>query len=291
MLSTIFRALQSNEMEFSMKPRVTVIMPFRNSEKFLDESIISILNQTFSEFEFIIINDASTDASDEFVKRYLGDRRIRYIKNRESIGITKNLNNALAAVTTEFVVRMDGDDVSEPNRIKEQVDFMDKNPDVSVLGTWATLINEEGLIITEQRKLVDTKLIQKNIFIYNPVFHPSVIFRTRDVLAVGGYNESYLNGQDMDLWIRMICEGYQITNLPNNLIRYRYHNDSTAHKARLNAIRDLKIRFGNMRRYIESVSPMILIQVFIYFVFSYFVSGRFRQKIERFYSQKFFINK
>ncbi len=267
--------------------RVTVIMPFRNAEKYLDDSISSILNQTFKNFCFIIVNDASTDASDTCVQKYLGDSRINYIKNNISQGITKNLNLALSLADTEYIVRMDGDDISEPNRIKEQIEFLDANQDVSVLGTWAKIIDDQGKVILEKRKICDKAYIKKNILLYNPLFHPSVAFRKKDILAVGGYNENYTNGQDMDLWIRLIYRGYTITNLPNYLIRYRYHANSTAHKSRLNAVRDLKIRLNNIRKHNIVVTPTLLLKIYGYFLLSYFTTGRLRQKIEHKYSQRY----
>src|SRR3989339_816276 len=123
-------------------PQISVIMPFRNAEKFLDQSIQSILNQTFTDFEFIIINDASTDASDRIVSKYLDDPRVVYLKNNKQLGTTKNLNKGLRLSKAFIIARMDGDDISILTRLEKQLKVLQNDKKISIVGSFAETIDE-----------------------------------------------------------------------------------------------------------------------------------------------------
>ena len=124
-------------------PKITVLMPVYNGEKYLKESIESILKQTFRDFEFLIINDTSTDESEKIIRSFK-DSRIKLIKNEKNIGLTKSLNKGLDLAKGEYMARMDADDISLPKRLEIQVAFMDKNPKIGVIGAWAKVIGESN---------------------------------------------------------------------------------------------------------------------------------------------------
>lgn len=173
------------------EPLVTVLMSVFNGEKYLREAIDSILTQTFSDFEFLIINDASTDRSREIILSYL-DPRIRLIDNEENIGLTRSLNKGIDLAKGKYIARMDADDVSMPERLEKQVRFMEENPDIAVLGSWAYGIDGTGRINAEFRTPICEEIIFKDLFFSNPLIHGSVMFDKKFVKNIGSYNPSFI---------------------------------------------------------------------------------------------------
>ena len=127
-------------------PRVTVLMPVYNAERFLREAIDSILGQSFKHFEFLIIDDGSTDASADIIASYR-DSRIRFVRNRTNLGITPTLNKGIALASCELIARMDADDISHPQRLQKQFGYMKRNPECALLSSWARVISEDGKFI------------------------------------------------------------------------------------------------------------------------------------------------
>ncbi|MCP8319033.1 MAG: glycosyltransferase, partial [Candidatus Methylarchaceae archaeon HK01B] len=124
-------------------PKITILMSVYNGEKYLREAIDSILNQTFKDFEFLIINDGSTDRTVEILRSY-HDSRIKIITNEKNMGLTKSLNKGLKIARSEYVARMDADDISYPRRLEVQYEYMKKNPDVGIVGSWNDVIDDKG---------------------------------------------------------------------------------------------------------------------------------------------------
>lgn len=201
-------------------PKITVIMPFYNCEKFLDRALTSVLTQSFRDFEVVLINDSSTDGSDSLVKTYIHDKRIRYFVNNEKVGITKNLNFGLSLAKGDIVARMDGDDVSEKDRLKTQYAFLKNNPTITLVGSWAKAVDENGDFIRNIVLPVSNDEIRRSVLTANPFVHPSVLFRKKDIMAVGGYRECIKRGQDYDLWLRLVFSEYKVANIPEYLVRY-----------------------------------------------------------------------
>jgi glycosyltransferase involved in cell wall biosynthesis len=145
-------------------PRISVVMSVYNGEKYLRQAIESILQQTYTDFEFIIIDDGSTDSSREIIQSY-DDKRIRLVINEQNIGLTKSLNKGIRLAKGEFIARMDADDISLPQRFEKQVAYLDSHPEVGVLGTYANIIDHRGKIInniifpTEHETILWTMLL------------------------------------------------------------------------------------------------------------------------------------
>ncbi|NUN65843.1 glycosyltransferase [Pseudanabaena biceps] len=214
-------------------PKVTVLMPVYNGDKYINEAIDSILNQTFTDFELLIIDDGSTDKSLEIIKSY-PDPRIRLIRNLVNLGISKSLNIGLAESLGDYVARMDSDDISLPNRLQKQIEFLNQNPDVIVLGSYIEFIDTHGNKLENLDYLSKYPLSHKAIIyamLYcNPLAHPSVAFKRLEVLKLGGYRvlkewES-VSTEDYDLWLRLASQNYKFANLSDRLIKYRIHSDS-----------------------------------------------------------------
>ncbi len=204
-------------------PRVSVLMPVYNvKEEYLRESIESILNQTFTDFEFIILDDCSSNNVEEIVKSY-GDDRIRFYRNSENLGIAKSRNKLMDLARGEYSALMDNDDISHPERLKKQVDFLDNNPDISILSTAYETFPEKHIIV--HPKSVRYLDLYKGCV----VAHPAVMFRTERLREYKlKYKESYICSQDYELWARAI-RYLKIANLDSVLLKYRVSSDSITH--------------------------------------------------------------
>ena len=210
-----------------MLPEVTVLMSVHNVEKYLRESIESILHQTFTDFEFLIINDRSTDASRDIILSY-DDPRIRLIDNKKNVGQATSLNIGLQEAEGKFIARIDQDDISMPDRLRKQVHFMVNNSEVGVLGTKAQFLNEagEGFSLRYDEKLYETDDMMKAQLLFKSCFlHPSTMIRT-DILREYNlsYQEEYKLSEDYLLWFKLssFC---RFANLPQSLIKYRHHKE------------------------------------------------------------------
>jgi glycosyltransferase involved in cell wall biosynthesis len=197
--------------------RVTVLMPVHNGEKDLREAIESILRQTHRAFEFLIINDGSTDRSVEIIQSYR-DPRIRVVHNDKNLGLILTLNKGMALAGGEYIVRMDCDDVSLPGRIQKQVHYMDKNPEVGISGTWVQMMGAGKRTI---RYPIEHDSIRCNLLFYSPLAHPSVILR-KDMMERHGlsYDTSYARAEDYELWVRA-GKFVKLGNLGEPLLNYR----------------------------------------------------------------------
>jgi glycosyl transferase family 2 len=205
------------------EPAVTVLMTVFNAGRFLNSSIRSILAQTFRDFEFLIVDDCSTDGSAELAEGWQSrDSRIRVVRNAHNRGQTACLNHGLELARGQWIARHDADDLSHPTRLMFQRRFTTSRPDVVLLGTNGRIIDEQDRLVG----LLDAPLTQQGIIwtapFLNPFMHTSVMFRTgiiRD--EFGGYDPSYCITQDYELWTRVIAK-YQGANLPQRLICYRH---------------------------------------------------------------------
>ena len=201
--------------------KLTIVMSVRNQAGSLEPAVNSILKQTFKDFQLIIVDDASTDETEEILTSLTGkDKRIKVINNRYQLGLTKSLNKALKEAKTQYVARMDGDDISLPQRLEEQVNFLDRHPQVGILGTAVHLINDQGKQIGLKRHPLDHKTIYKAILSYCPFIHPTLMFRRSALLTIGDYNQEFLFAQDYEIALRMLSQ-FKGANLPQPLLDYR----------------------------------------------------------------------
>ena len=212
-------------------PKVTVLMSVYNGEKYLNEAIDSILGQTFKDFEFLIVNDGSTDKTAEILESY-NDPRIKIINNRKNIGLTKSLNIGLRVAKGEYIARQDADDISMPERLKKEVEFLEKHRDYAVVGTFLKILNEDSEIIFTLEKPIEDTNIREFLKKDNCIAHGSVMIRKTYLLNVGlYYNEFIEESQDYELWLR-ISEKYKMYNIPEYLYMWRNHNENISIKHR-----------------------------------------------------------
>lgn len=205
-------------------PKITVLMPVYNGEKYLREAMDSILTQTFQDFEFIIVNDGSTDASAKIVQSYT-DSRIRLVNNEKNMGLIASLNRGLELAKSEYIARMDQDDISFPLRLEKQVAFMDTHKDVGVCGTWFQFFKNNNLSVIKKFPS-DHQTIVSNLFFEDVIGHPTVMIR-KSVLDKYQlrYNPEHINAEDYGLWIGCAVH-CQLANIPEILLRYRVNQTS-----------------------------------------------------------------
>ncbi|MBA2846972.1 glycosyltransferase involved in cell wall biosynthesis [Methanococcus maripaludis] len=204
-------------------PTVSVIMPNYNNEKYLPEAIESIVKQTYKNFEFIVIDDCSTDSSWDIIQNYAKkDNRIKAFRNEKNLKIVKTRNKGfkLMSSNSKYIAIFDSDDISMPERLEKQFNFLEKNLDYGLIGGHTYIINESSEIIASRKYETNFKKIIKNIIKKSPVAQPSVMIRKSALLNVGYYNEKYDVCEDYDLWFK-IANNYKIGNLDEFLLKYR----------------------------------------------------------------------
>jgi glycosyltransferase involved in cell wall biosynthesis len=197
-------------------------MSVYNCKRYVGEAIKSILAQTYRDFEFLIVDDKSTDGSAAVIGAYARkDERIRVLKNPRNLGLTKSLNRALAAARGEFIARMDADDISEKDRFKKQVAFLESHEGIALVGTCAAIIDGRGRRIGKIAYATEDGVIRRNFVGRSQFVHPSVMFRKSIIKAVGKYDASFRSAQDYEYFSRIMTQ-FQAANLPDALLRYRW---------------------------------------------------------------------
>lgn len=200
-------------------PRISVIMPVHNGEEFISESIESILNQTFEDFELVVVNDNSTDSSVD-IARSVGDSRIKVIDNPNS-GLVSALNFAIGSTKSEFLARQDADDISEVDRLQRQIDVFDSDLSIGLVGTNAKTFGSANTFLTYPKL---TKEIKARLLFENPFAHSSVMFRRSAIPnSQQPYEESFPVAEDFRLWSQ-ISRGWEMHNIQQPLLRYRVHS-------------------------------------------------------------------
>ncbi len=204
-------------------PLVTVFTPNYNNSKYISETIESILNQSYSNFEYIIIDDCSTDDSWKIITKYAKeDKRIKPYRNKKNLGIVKTRNRGflLSSPEAKYFAIIDSDDVAIENRIKIQVDFLEQNPDYGLVGSDTLIINENSQIIGYRKFPSTNKSIKKIITRYNPFAQSSIVIRKSVIKEVGVYDINWDVCQDYDYWLRVGIR-WKLANINKPLIKYR----------------------------------------------------------------------
>ena len=229
-------------------------MAVHNGEAFLVPAMESILNQSFSDLEFVIVDDCSTDRSfsilSEFAQR---DDRVRLIQNTSRLTLPVSLNKGLQSCRADWIARMDADDISAPQRLERQWRYLAEYPATVLLGTGSTHIDHKGTKTGVTSHPVTDAEIRFWLSFRNCFVHPSVMFRREPVVEAGGYNETFWNGQDYELWSRLIGLG-QVANLDEPLVYYREHDATISRneeRLRLHESMIASIHAALMSQYLE----------------------------------------
>src|SRR3989338_9237836 len=211
-------------------PKISVIMSVYNGMPFLKDAVESILIQTYKNFEFIIVDYASTDNSWNYLKS-LKDKRIKLIKNKKNLGLASSLNIALRQVFNresqtesargDYIARMDADDISLPKRFEEQVNFLHRNPKVMLCGTWVDLINDKGQKIGEKKYPTEDSQIKKSLAWYPAIVHPTFMSRKGFYKTLNGYDTDFDFAEEYELMMRAKNK-FKMANIPKKLLYWRF---------------------------------------------------------------------
>jgi glycosyltransferase involved in cell wall biosynthesis len=209
----------------TVAPLVTVLMPIYNGEAFVVDAVESILGQTFRDFEFLVIDDASTDRSVDILGG-ISDPRIRLVHNERRLELIRTLNRGLELARGKYIARMDADDVSLPTRLERQVGFMEANPEVGICGTWVVTMGEREGATRHYPETPDE--IRCRLLFGAALAHPTVCMRREMLLRHGlRFDEGYPHAEDFELWNRA-SELFPLANLGSALLRYRIHAGSVS---------------------------------------------------------------
>jgi glycosyltransferase involved in cell wall biosynthesis len=228
-------------------PKVSILLPVYNVSAYLGEAIRSILQQSFTDFELIILNDGSTDQT-ESVALSFSDQRIRYVKNEHNSGLIYTLNKGIDLATAEWIARMDGDDIADHQRIEKQWQYIQANPGIEVVATRVRLIDEHGEPNgrwKEDESVITPKQIRSFLPKNNCIAHPSIMI-SRELIKKYRYDKRQLHTEDYDLWLRLSADRVGIDKIDEPLLNHRIHTSSVTRKDQENVFFKLartKFRF------------------------------------------------
>ncbi len=209
-------------------PSVSVLMPLFNGSVYVRQAIESILDQTFGDFELLVLNDGSTDASLKVVQEYTAQEVRMRVISRENRGLTYTLNELVSLARAPLIARMDADDIAMPRRLEIQVDFLARNPDIVCVGGACQIIDDAGRYLTTQHPPTADKDIQALMLQgHCAITHPAATARLAAVRKVGGYDSNYDFAEDIDLWLRLGELG-KLANMDDVVLKYRIHSKSVS---------------------------------------------------------------
>ena len=284
----------------STKKKVCVLMPTFNAAKFISYSIKSILDQSFRDFDFFIIDDCSIDDSRRIISEFeKKDSRIKYFRNNNNIGYSSILENFKFYSNYDYLVRMDADDISHKDRISTQLKIIEQNDNIGVIGTNAIYINKNNDEISKNYNFKSGELLNSDFKNFNRIFHPSTIINIKKLIDVGGYRKVFEPSEDLDLWLR-ISKKYKIVNLNKYLLQYRLHENNFSEnsleklaKSHLNALyfnirEDLhskKINFSDDKYFKKNVDR------FLYFTLMGMIKKKKYEYVTNYLNKNELINK
>ena len=228
-------------------PQISVVTSVYNGEAYLEECLNSILNQTFKDFEYIILNNGSKDRTAEILDQYK-ESRLRIV-HQKNLGIARSLNKGVHMAKSELIVRLDADDYSVPNRLERQRTFMNQHPEIVLCGSRFNVFLGNEIIDYPVLDVEDDETIRKSMSCFNPFSHSTIAFRKSAFIKSGGYNEKYKYGQDYDLWSRLLDYG-EAHILKDELSTIRLSEQSTSNiNSKAMRIECLQIRWNSFRKF------------------------------------------
>lgn len=242
--------MKNEQSSSTNKPLVSVVMSVFNAERFIHKAIESILNQTLRNFEFIIINDASVDKTLQIIYEFKKkDKRIRLINNKKNLQMAKSLNLGVNQAKSDLIARMDQDDISLPNRLEVQYDFMKSHPNVAIVGNDVVIIDEDGRVTGKRIYPTTSNGLKKILFRYSAFAHPTVMFRKSAFQKLKGYNPEKYPCEDIDLWFRF-GRNHEFASIPSFLLKYRISLASGSHhNLKKTEMMGLKIKVEAIKKY------------------------------------------
>ncbi len=230
---------------------VSILMPCYNNTPYVAEAIESMLNQTFTDFELIVLDDCSSDNSAEVIKGF-ADKRIVYHRNGQNLGLANNLNIGLRLARGQYIARMDSDDISLPERLQTQVDFLEAHSDIDLCSCGMEMFGHDNQVWIREPDPEDVKI---TMLFYSPVLHASAMWRKSSFDRHGlMYRQEAFPAEDYDLWARAVASGCRLANIPQVLYRYRIHGEQVTKTDDRAAIRDREIKIRYLQQCLPSLS-------------------------------------
>lgn len=209
----------------STTPKLSVLMSVLNGEAFLRPAVESILGQTFRDFEFVIVDNASRDSTPTILDSYCDDRIVR-LRNDVVLSLTESLNRGLQVARGSYIARMDADDIAAPARLARQTEFLDVHPDVALVASHVRLIDRNGAAFAYISRPTDPRELYDALAYCNPFAHSATMFRRAPVVALGGYPTNYQFAQDLALWLKLAQPG-RLGMIGDALVDMREHRGQT----------------------------------------------------------------
>ena len=231
-------------------PRVSILMPVYNVAPYLREAIDSILNQTFEDFELIILDDCSPDNSAEILDTYTDERIVRY-RGEKNMGLSNVLNVGMAMARGEFIARMDSDDLSTPERLAVQVAYLETHPDVDLCSCGMQLFGAKQETWVRETNVEDVKI---TALFYSPILHASSMWRREAFERVGlRFRQEMVPAEDYDMWTRAMAAGLRLVNIPQVMYLYRIHPSQATTQTEKTARKDREVKINYLRTLFPSI--------------------------------------
>lgn len=248
-----------------MNPKVTIIVPVYNTEKYLRACIDSLIKIDFKPYEVIFIDNRSSDGSYKILKK-IKKKNFKIYRNKKNFGQSYSLNKAINLSKSQYIAIMDSDDICLPNRIKESYKFLNKNKKYSLVAGCSDTIDEKGKILLKRRFTLDFELIKLRILIENPISHTTVMYRKSVLNKIGYYSEKLNYTQDYDLFSKIILKGYKVKILNKKFTLVRKHKKQQSYKFRKKQLKErLEIAFRNFSQISKiNKDTKLLIKFIIY---------------------------
>mgnify|MGYP001192613441 CR=1 FL=1 len=210
------------------KPQVTVLTLVYNGLPFLKDSIESTLSQTYKDFKFLILDDASPDPDVSKLIESYDDKRIEYVRNENNMGVADSFNKALKLIDTPYTIRIDQDDINTPDRVKDQLEFLQNNEKISIICSWEHTIDSDGRLGRDWKRSCKNygEFIGPVLLCICPIWHPSIAFKTQDMIEAGGFKKEYTRAEDFEVTARIAFKRYEASILPSFHLYQRQHESS-----------------------------------------------------------------
>lgn len=233
------------------QPQVSILMPVYNTAPFLREAIDSMLSQTFTDFELIVLNDCSPDNAEEILDTYNDPRIVRY-KGAKNVGLSNVLNIGIEMARGKYIARMDSDDISLPNRLQVQVDYLETHPEIDLVSVGMQLFGDKDEIWVREQDFEEMKICA---LFYSPVLHASSMWR-KDAFEKQGlrFRQEMVPSEDYDLWTRSLVKGLRLVNLAEVLYKYRIHDTQATLQTDVVDAKSREVRISYIRAALPSVS-------------------------------------
>ena len=232
-------------------PVVSILMPVYGTASYLRVAMDSMLSQTFTDFELIVLNDCSPDNAEEILDSYDDSRIVRY-KGEKNVGLSNVLNVGIGMARGKYIARMDSDDISLPQRLQIQVDYLDKRPDVDLVSVGMRLFGaKEGTWIRE----INPEKVKIEALFHSPVLHASSVWR-KDSFEKQGlrFRQETVPAEDYDLWTRAMLKGLKLVNLPEVLYEYRIHESQATMQTDKTAVKSREVQMAYLQDALPSLS-------------------------------------